>query len=102
MADEQKQKDSIRAFQKVVAKTWSDPAFKVRLTADPKSVLAEHGVSMPEGVEVKVVENSDRVVHLILPAKPTGDLSDEQLDQAAGGDAACSSGPGVCGCVSPP
>lgn len=85
MADEQKQKDSMRAFHKVVAKTWSDPAFKARVTADPKSVLAEHGVSVPEGLEVKVVENTDKVFHLILPSKPSGDLSDEQLDQAAGG-----------------
>ena len=85
MADEQQQKDSLRAFQKIVARTWSDPAFKSRLTSDPSSVLAEHGVAVPEGVEVKVVENSDKVIHLTLPAKPSGDLSDEQLDQAAGG-----------------
>ena len=92
MADDQQQKDSMRAFQKVVAKTWSDPAFKTRLTADPKGVLAEHGVAVPEGVEVRVVENSDKVVHLALPAKPSGDLSDEQLDQASGGTAQTAGG----------
>ena len=85
MTDEQQHEDTMRAFQKVVAKTWSDPAFKARLTADPRRVLAEHGVSIPEGVEVKIVENTDTLVHVALPPKPSGDLSDEQLDQAAGG-----------------
>lgn len=93
MDNEQQQQDSMRAFQKVVARTWSDPDFKARLTADPKSVLAEHGVSVPEGVDVKVVENNEKVVHLTLPAKPSGDLSDEQLDQAAGGDGSCLTAP---------
>lgn len=98
MFDEQQQKDSMNAFRKVVAKTWSDPAFKARLTADPKSVLAEHGVSVPEGVDLKVVENSDKVVHLTLPAKPSGDLSDEQLDEVAGGWIGSVCGNACCAC----
>ena len=97
MAEQPQQNDATRAFQKVVAKAWADPAFKARLTADPKSVLTEHGVSIPESMDVRVVENSDSVVHFTLPAKPSGDLSDEQLDQAAGGSA--TNGIFVCMCA---
>jgi len=36
-------------------------------------------------VTVKVVENTDTHHHLVLPPKPTGELSDEALDKVAGG-----------------
>jgi hypothetical protein len=51
------------------------------------AVLAEHGMDVPEGINVNVVENTDNTVHVTLPAAPTanGDLSDEELANAAGG-----------------
>ena len=36
---------------------------------------------------VKVVENTDTHHYLVLPPKPTGELSDEALDKVAGGGA---------------
>lgn len=69
-----------------MARVWSDESFKQRLISDPKGVLWEQGVSVPEGVELRVVENSDRVVHLVLPPKPTDELNDEQLETVAGGN----------------
>ena len=41
---------------------------------------------MPEGVTVKVVENTAQHFHLVLPPKPTGNLSDAELDKVAGGN----------------
>lgn len=47
----------------------------------------ENNVDMPEGIEVKVVENTDKLVHFTLPPKPKeGELSDEELGKVAGGD----------------
>ena len=45
-------------------------------------------MDVPEGMNVNVVENTDTTVHVTLPAAPTanGDLSDEELANAAGGD----------------
>ena len=42
---------------------------------------------MPDGMDVKVVENADDCVHITLPAAPGGseDLSDDELSNAAGG-----------------
>src|SRR5690242_5217788 len=71
----------------VVARAWRDADFRRRLLAEPAAALAEHGIAAPEGIEVRVVENSAGLVHLVLPPRPADDLSDEQLDQlaAAGG-----------------
>ena len=64
---------------------WKDEALKARFMADPKAVLAEHGMDVPDGMAVNVVENTDNTVHITLPMKPSGDLSDDELRNAAGG-----------------
>jgi hypothetical protein len=55
--------------------------------SDPKAVLAEYGMDVPDGMDVKVVENADNCVHITMPAPPSGhmELSDEELSSAAGG-----------------
>ena len=69
------------------AACWKDEALKARFMSDPKAVLAEHGMDVPDGMDVKVVENADNCVHITMPAPPTGsmELSDEELSHAAGG-----------------
>jgi hypothetical protein len=51
------------------------------------AVLAEHGMDVPEGINVNVVENTDNTVHVTLPAAPDAhaELSDEELANVAGG-----------------
>ena len=69
------------------AACWKDEALKARFMADPKAVLAEYGMDVPDGTDVKVVENADNCVHITMPAPPSGhmELSDEELSNAAGG-----------------
>ena len=69
------------------AACWKDEALKQRFMADPKAVLAEHGMPVPDGMDVTVVENTDNTVHITMPAPPSGheDLTDEELSHAAGG-----------------
>ena len=69
------------------AACWKDEALKQRFMADPKAVLAEYGMDVPDGLDVNVVENTDNTVHITMPAPPSGhqDLSDEELSNAAGG-----------------
>lgn len=75
------------ALARLFAACWNDEALKARFMADPKAVLAEHGMDVPGNIDVKVVENSDDCVHIILPAPPasSNELSDDDLEQAAGG-----------------
>ena len=68
------------------AACWKDDALKQRFMNDPKAVLAEYGMDVPDGLDVKVVENADNCVHITMPMAPRGnDLSDEELSAAAGG-----------------
>ena len=86
MATDPAQQERARKLGQVVARAWTDEAFKRRLLAEPATVLREQGMDVPPGVEVRVVENTERLHHLILPASPAeGELSEEQLAQAAGG-----------------
>ena len=75
------------ALAQLFAACWKDEALKARLMSDPKAVLKEHGLDVPDGIDVKVVENADDCVHITLPAPPDGhmDLSDDELSNAAGG-----------------
>ena len=71
----------------VFAACWKDEDLKARFMADPKAVLKEHGLDVPDGIDVKVVENADDCVHITLPAPPAEhlDLSDDEIGQAAAG-----------------
>jgi hypothetical protein len=59
-----------KAWGRVLAKAWTDGTFKQSLIADPAGVLKENGIEMPAHVTVKVVEDSGKTVHLILPERP--------------------------------
>jgi hypothetical protein len=86
MAIEQAQmQEYAKQWGQLVARAWGDEAFKRRLLAAPAAALAEQGIQFPPGVEVRAVENTDRVLYLTLPPKPSVELSDEQLDAVAGG-----------------
>lgn len=86
----------------LVAKAWSDDNLRERLLADPAAVLEEQGIEVPGDIELKVVEDNDQVRHLILPARPSDDLSDEELTCSVGFDSfsGFSGGCGRCGCGS--
>jgi hypothetical protein len=73
-----------KAWSQMVAKALSDQAFKARLLADPAAVLKEHGIAIPEGMTIKVLEDSAIMAHLILP-EPPAELSEAELDQLAAG-----------------
>ena len=86
MATDPRQQEQARRWGQVVAKAWTDEGFKRQLLADPKTVLGEQGITLPAEMEVRVVEDTERLQHLVLPARPAeGEVSEEQLSQAAGG-----------------
>ena len=77
-------KEFSKAYGELVRRPWSDEEFKKRLLVDPRAVLSENGIEVPEGVDVRVVENTPQTVHFILP-RPIGDeLSEEELEAAGG------------------
>lgn len=83
----------------IVAKAWSDDELRQRLIDDPAGVLRENGIEVPYDIELKVVEDSPEVRHLVLPASPSGELADEDLTCSVGYDSfsgICFSGGGGC------
>ena len=55
----------------VIKKAWADPAFKELLLADPKKALQESfGLEIPDGIELKAVEESPSLRYLTIPASP--------------------------------
>ncbi len=72
-------------IRSLVARAWSDPAFKRRLVDDPVGTLAAAGIHVPSGVMISVHESSATHRHLVLPPPPDGVLTDQELDRVAGG-----------------
>lgn len=59
---------NLEAYARLVLQTWTDGDLKARLLADPGAVLAEHGITVPEKVKVKVLEAGEELAYVVLPA----------------------------------
>jgi hypothetical protein len=84
-------------YAKVIAQAWSDEDFKQRLKDDPHAALAEHGIDAPPDTRITVVENTADAIHLVLPAAPDGEISEEELANVSGGTCMMSGVPCDCG-----
>jgi nitrile hydratase alpha subunit len=51
---------------KLVARAWTDPAFKARFIAAPKAACAEMGIDATAINEFVVLENSEKVRHMVV------------------------------------
>jgi len=78
------QEEQAKKMGQLIAKCWADETFKKKVLSDPVSTLRAEGVELSAGVSYVMHENTEKVVHLVIPAKPT-DLSDEDLAHVAGG-----------------
>jgi hypothetical protein len=80
--------ENVKKWSELVARAWADERLKQRLLKEPAAVLREHGIEVPAGMELRVVENTDKIFYLRLPAKPVEDraeLTPSQLENIAGG-----------------
>jgi len=77
----------------VIARAWKDEAFKAELLRDPKGVLGRElaqlapGATLPEQVQIHVVEETPTHRYLVLPLNPRiesgEELADAELQQVA-------------------
>jgi nitrile hydratase len=64
-----------------VAPAWyKEAAYRSRVVREPRNVLAEFGVVIPESVEVRVWDSTAELRYLVLPQRPAGT---ENLDEDA-------------------
>lgn len=68
----------------IISKAWTDDSFKAKLMSDPIATLKAEGVDLPAGLQVRIVENTENVVHFVLPLMPK-ELTDQDLDKVVGG-----------------
>jgi hypothetical protein len=68
---------------RAVDKALEDAAFRRRLLADPHTALVEAGIPVPPGLTVTVLEDTENLVHLVLPRHR--ELSEAELDKVAAG-----------------
>jgi len=66
MIDAYESKIGPRNGARVVAKAWTDPAYKARLMQDATAAIAELGYSGAQGEHMVVVENSPIVHNLVV------------------------------------
>ncbi len=71
---EEARKEMTKKVARVIAKVWADEAFKERLYSDPRKVLAAEGIKVPEGVEVKIVEQTDKTFYFVIPKAEGGSV----------------------------
>ncbi len=79
---EEQVNDYRRRYGEIVARAWSDDRFKARFLADPATVMGEAGIELHGGAQVRAVENTPHLLHLVLPPS---DVSAEELAQVARG-----------------
>lgn len=51
---------------------YKSPAYRSRVVREPRAVLREMGLALPEHVEVRVWDSSSEVRYLVLPERPPG------------------------------
>jgi nitrile hydratase alpha subunit len=75
--------DQATRINNVIAKASTDEDFKQRLLTNQAASLRDEGVEIPPGVEVRVLEDTDQVRHLVLPMKPSGEAAAAALPRKA-------------------
>lgn len=60
---------------------YKDPAYRARIVREPRTLLAEMGLELDEGVDVQVFDSSSEVRYFVLPERPPGTeaLSEDEL-----------------------
>jgi nitrile hydratase subunit alpha len=60
---------------------YKSPPYRARVVREPRAVLAEFGLELPDGVEIRVWDSSADLRYLVLPMRPEGteDMSEDEL-----------------------
>ena len=70
-------------LDKVRIECGIDADFRNKFMADPAGVLRSHGVDVPDGLNINVVEDTPSTYHVNIPPYRGNDLSSASLKAAA-------------------
>jgi nitrile hydratase len=73
---------------------YKAPAYRSRAVIDPRGVLAEFGVTLPESKKIRVWDSTAELRYLVVPERPngTGGWSEERLADLVSRDAMIGTG----------
>jgi nitrile hydratase len=57
--------------------------YRARVVKEPRAVLAEFGVTLPEEVEMRVWDSTAEIRYLVLPRRPEGSAGLSEAELAA-------------------
>jgi nitrile hydratase len=62
---------------------YKSAPYRARVVSDPRGVLREFGIELPETTEIRVWDTTAELRYLVLPERPAGtdDLSEAQLEE---------------------
>jgi Nitrile hydratase, alpha chain len=72
-------------WTRAMVRAMKDKVFKARLVGDPTATLKEAGVDVPDGLAIKVVENTANQMYMVLPDSSDDQLSDNELERVVAG-----------------
>jgi hypothetical protein len=72
------------SFGLLVQRATEDAALRQRLLTAPQKTLAEAGVTLPAGIDIEIVENTDNKIVAVLPGPQSAELRDRTKDIADG------------------
>ena len=49
-----------------------EPEYRARVVREPRAVLGEFGTSVPDDVEIRVVDSTADMRYIVLPLRPAG------------------------------
>ena len=71
-------------LEQLLSRACEDPDFRTRLLAEPEATLKEeYGFAVPDGIKLKVIEDSKTTAHLVLPPNPQ--LTMDEMRAVSGG-----------------
>jgi Nitrile hydratase, alpha chain len=78
--------NQIKSYEELFERVRTDEKFKQRFLKEPKIVLSEMGMKIPDSVEIEIHEDMPTLKHLVIPADTSSDrLSESELMMIAGG-----------------
>lgn len=68
---------------------YKAPAYRSRAVIDPRGVLAEFGLTLPEDKKIRVWDSTAELRYLVIPERPDGtdNMSEEELAELVSRDA---------------
>jgi hypothetical protein len=79
-ASEQSEED-LDLRTRVQLRAWQDPEFRQLVRTDPKAAVESLGVTVPEGLNFNVVDDTPGTFNLVIADPPSGESSTVASDE---------------------